>query len=95
MKRESISKEFLLEHKTQDEECKKKNIMKEVELKTQKKVFDVIQSGEITNPITEKREEKQQHNQDILLSILTSSSNEFREKMGRNMTYGEIREMYG
>ena len=95
MKRESISKEFLIEHKNQEEKCKKKKIMKEVELKTQKKIVEVFQSGIITNPVTEKSEEKQQHNQDVLLSILTSSSNEFREKMGRNMTYGEMREMYG
>ena len=37
MKRESISKEFLIEHKKQEDELKKKNIMKEIELKTQKK----------------------------------------------------------
>jgi ribosomal protein L9 len=95
MKREGISKEFLLENKKQEEELKKKTIMKEIELKTQKKLFDVIQSGEITNPITEKSEEKLQHSQDILQSIMGVGEKEFREKMNRGMTYGEMREMYG
>jgi len=95
MKRESISKEFLIEHKKQEDELKKKNIMKEIELKTQKKIVEIIENGEITNPIIEKSDEKQQHNQDIIQDILSNSSREFREKMGRNMTYGEMREMYG
>ena len=43
----------------------------------------------------EKSDEKQQHNQDIIQDILSNSSREFREKMGTNMTYGEMREMYG
>jgi hypothetical protein len=95
MKRESISKEFLIEHKKQEDELKKKNIMKEIELKTQKKIVEIIENGEITNPIIEKSDEKQQHNQDIIQDILSNSSREFQEKMGRNMTYGEMREIYG
>ena len=54
------------------DEVKKNLIMKEIELKTEKK-----------------------YNKDVLQSILYESSNEFKEKMGRNMSYGEMREMYG
>lgn len=95
MKRECISKKFLIEHKKKDEELKKKNIMKEIELKTQQKIFDVIENGEITNPLTEKSKEKQEHNIDTLQNIMGIGEKEFREKMNRGMTYGEMREMYG
>jgi len=69
--------------------------MKEIELKTEKKIVNGLATGEITNPILEKNSTKQQNNQDVLISILSNSSNEFKEKMGRNMTYSEMREMYG
>ena len=50
----------------------------------------------ITNPMIEKTESKQQiYNQDILQSLYSNGgSKEFKEKMGRNMTYEEMREMY-
>ena len=102
MKRENISKAFLKEKNKLEEENKKlkeeekrKTVMKEIELNTEKKVVTAIVRGEITNPIFEKNNNKQQNNQDALLSILSNSSNEFREKMGRNMTYSEMRAMYG
>ena len=69
--------------------------MKDIELKTEKKIIVGFQSGEITNPIIEKNKSKQQNNQDVLQSLLSDGAKEFKEKMGRNMTYGEMREMYG
>jgi hypothetical protein len=50
----------------------------------------------ITNPMIVKTESKQSIcNQDILQSIYSNGgSKEFKEKMGRNMTYEEMREMY-
>lgn len=95
MKRENISKTFLEEKKKEENESKRKEIMKEIELKTEKKIVSKIESGEITNPISEKNELKQNHNQDILQSLLFDGAKEFKEKMGRDMTYGEMREMYG
>lgn len=104
MKRENnnISKVFLDEMKknnvqcnVRSESCNKTQIMKEIELKTEKKIINSFQSGEITNPLFEKSSVKQQHNQDVLLSLLSEGSKEFKEKMGRNMTYCEMREMYG
>lgn len=32
---------------------------------------------------------------DDLVSLMQKGADEFKEKMGRNMTYGEMREMYG
>ena len=95
MKRENISKVFLTEKKKDDDEFNKKKIMKELEIKTEKKVLNAIASGELTNPIMEKNIIQQQHNPDVLQSILSNSATEFKEKMGRNMTYSEMREMYG
>jgi len=94
MKRENISKLFLEEKKKNEYEYKNK-IMKEIETKTEEKIKSGFQSEVITNPIIENNKSKQQHNQDILQSILSDGSNEFKEKMGRNMTYAEMREMYG
>jgi len=50
----------------------------------------------ITNRMIVKTESKQSIcNQDILQSIYSNGgSKEFKEKMGRNMTYEEMREMY-
>lgn len=95
MKRESISKIFLQEKKKEENELKKKQIMKEIEMKTEEKIISGFQSGEITNPIIEKNKSNQQNNQDVLQSLLSDGAKEFKEKMGRNMTYGEMREMYG
>lgn len=95
MKRENISKAFQEENKKLNEESKKKTIMKEIELKTEKKIIELSHINQITNPIFEKNQIQQLNNQDALQSILSNSSNEFREKMGRNMTYSEMREMYG
>jgi hypothetical protein len=32
---------------------------------------------------------------DLLINIMKSGSDEFKEKTGRNMTYSEMREMFG
>lgn len=95
MKRESISKAFLTEKNKEEDQLKKKSIMKEIELKTEKKIMNGIETGAITNPIIEKNNVKQQNNQDVLQSLLSDGAKEFKEKMGRNMTYSEMREMYG
>jgi hypothetical protein len=95
MKRVNISKAFLTEKKNEEDEMNKQKIMKEIERKTEAKVLTAIATGQITNPLTEKNNGKKLHNVDALQSILSNSATEFQEKMGRNMTYGEMREMYG
>ena len=79
------------EKKKNEEELNKKKIMEEIELKTEQKLVGYV-SG-VKNPIIEKLEPK--HTVDIIQSILSDGSTEFREKMSRNMTYSEMREMYG
>lgn len=99
MKRESIniSKVFLEEknNSLKEEEEEEKRIKKEIEIKTVKILLQGIESGKITNPILEKDQVKQGHNQDLILTVLSSGAKEFKEKMGREMTYGEMREMFG
>jgi len=97
MKRESIniSKVFLEEKNNSLKEEEEKKIKKEIEIKTAKILLESIKSGKITNPILEKDQVKQGHNQDLILTVLSSGAKEFKEKMGREMTYGEMREMFG
>ena len=61
-----------------------------------KKEEEKLKSNAIINPIIGKNESKQKIcNQDILQSIYSNGgSKEFKEKMGRNMTYEEMREMF-
>ena len=95
MKKENISKLFLEEKKNIEGENKKKKIMKEIEVKTEKKVVNDIQSGKLSNPFSEKNVTKKENNTDILQTILAGGASEFEKKMGRVMTYGEMREMFG
>ena len=89
MKKENISKVFLEEKMNMEEESKRKKIMKEIELKTEKKVVSEIVNGNISNPL------QKQNNIDILQKVLFSGASEFEKKMGRAMTYSEMREMFG
>ena len=74
---------------------KKKLIMKQIEKKTEQKIALNIAAGKITNPILEKDANKQEKNQDILLTLMSEGAREFREQTGRAMSYGEMRQMYG
>jgi hypothetical protein len=95
MKREKDNVKCNVECNVDSESFKKTQVMKEIELKTENKIYQTIASGEITNPLSEKNPVKQQQNQDVLLSLLSDGSKEFQEQMGRNMTYGEMRAMWG
>jgi len=76
-------------------ETKKTKIMKDIETKTEQKIHHSFQTSQLTNPILEKNPVKQVKNQDVLLGLLSEGSKEFQEKMGRQMTYGEMRAMWG
>jgi len=97
MKRESvhINKLFLEEKNNILKKEEEKKIKKEIELKTTKILLQSIESGKVTNPILEKDEDHQRHNVDLIQSVLNSGAKEFEKKMGRGMTYGEMREMFG
>jgi len=75
-------------------------IMKSIETKTEKMVKLATISGEIINPmnlllgkpVTTTNAEASIV---ILQNIMQSGANEFETKVGRPMTYSEMREMYG
>jgi hypothetical protein len=94
MKRENISRLFKEEKNKLDKEEKQK-VMKDIELKTTKKIISGFKTGEIINPITEKDPVKLETVEKKFQSILSGATNEFQEKMGRNPTYSEMREMFG
>lgn len=88
--RENISKLFLEEKKNIDNESQQKKeeekqdttkTMKEIELKTEKKVVVALEKGKVDEV--------------SLQSILLDGAKEFKEKTGRNMSYSEMREMFG
>ena len=80
MKRENISKTFLMENKKTENDLTKK----------------IIKSEEKnTNTIIEKKIGQQMHSQDILQSIIFNTAKECKEKTGRDMSYEEMRQMYG
>ena len=59
--------------------------------------LDVLKS-EIEKAVNPKTIEESMYlllNRDILISRMQQGANMFKEKTGRNMTYSELREMYG
>jgi hypothetical protein len=94
--------------RSQVTEDEKFRIMKEIETTTQEIVKTVILSEEIINTINVslgKTEPESLINQEtrqnlddttnILQNIMRTGANEFKEKVGRHMTYSEMREMFG
>ena len=87
-----------LKEKITEEE--KTIIMKSIETKTEERVKFATISGEIVNPmnlllgkpVTTTNAESSIV---ILQNIMQSGTNEFETKVGRPMTYSEMREMYG
>ena len=60
----------------------KKQIMREIELKTEEKVRIILEKGQADDT-------------NILQNILSAGAKEFTEKTGRHMSYSEMREMFG
>ena len=85
MSKKGISQIFLEEKQKLDTDIKikelekeeTKKIMRDIELKTEKKVVEITKI------------------ESTLQSILSDGAKEFKEKTGRNMTYSEMREMFG
>jgi len=73
-----------------DEE--KFNLMKEVEIKTENKMKELYKTGELIPPSTPEIAKTQM---ELLEQTIQVGANEFKEKMGRNMTYPEMRRMFG
>ena len=75
-------------------------IMKDIETKTEEKVLEGYKTGKINlNLLQKKAEEKEEVKMkqtcDALVNIMSQGADEFKAKTGRNMTYSEMRQMYG
>ena len=68
-----------------NKEINRIEIMNEIENKTAAKVMGFKQ----------KSFESNSQAQNTLIGIMQQGADEFKEKMGRNMTYSEMRQMYG
>ena len=72
------------------------DILREIEVKTEKKIVDAYKTGKLVNPITAKpNSKKMEEMNDISQSIMQNGAKEFQEKTGRNMSYGEMRAAWG
>jgi hypothetical protein len=76
-------------------------LMKEIEIKTENKVKELYQTGQLLPPLPitlgaidiTPEVGKQQIN--LLEETMQVGAEEFKQKMGRNMTYSEMRMMFG
>ena len=81
---------------TELSKTEKRKIMKKIEKETEKKIDVAFKSGMIANPLLKSTTpEKKQESCDIFQTIMKNGANEFKEKTGREMSYSEMREMYG
>lgn len=90
-------------------ESEKIKVMREIEAKTEKMVIHTLKTGTIpdlihlhngdNNSIKNSNNNNNHKNIDSSITeiqnIMLSGANEFKEKVGRNMTYAEMRAMYG
>jgi hypothetical protein len=72
----------------------KKAMMKMIEKTTEKVVEKCIETGHIVSPFNADPK-KVDDSTNLLVGIMNVGAGVFQEKMGRNMSYSEMREMYG
>ena len=78
-----------------------KSIMNDIEIKTQNTIITGIKTGKLVDPTNlimnnfslNKKELNESEN--LLVKIMKSSNEEFEKKVGRPITYSEMRSMYG
>jgi hypothetical protein len=74
----------------------KRAMMKTIEKRTEKAVEMGLKTGLIMNPLSVDADPKKvEDSTNLLVGIMKVGDKVFQEKMGRNMTYSEMREMYG
>jgi len=77
------------------------NLMKEIEIKTEKKMVELYETGQLIPPLPialgaiELTQEVGKQQMDLLEKTMQVGADEFKQKMGRNMTYSEMRAMMG
>jgi len=104
-----VNDDVILEEELSTPEEKKDNLtaeekfylMKEIEIKTENKMKELYQTGQLLPPlpialgaidITPEVGKKQM---DLLEQTMQVGADEFKQKVGRNMTYSEMRMMFG
>ena len=77
-------------------------VKREIEKKTEKLVDLAYKTGHLVNPIDiinkkddVKKTQKLEDSEQLLRNMMSSGAKEFNEKVGRQLTYGEMREMWG
>jgi hypothetical protein len=87
---------------TDREKVNVEQVKREIEEKTEKMVDLAYKTGQLVDPldlvnkkVDVKQTQKLEDNEKLLRNIMGSGSKEFNEKVGRQMTYGEMREMWG
>jgi hypothetical protein len=74
----------------------KQEIMKTIEKTTEKVVSLALENGMIVNPLSKDADPKKiEDSTNILVDIMKVGDKVFQEKMGRHMSYSEMRAMYG
>jgi hypothetical protein len=82
-------------------EEEKLKIMKEIEIKTENKMKSLYESGQLIPPLPialetiEITPEQCNQQMSLLDETMKVGADEFKQKMGRNMTYSEMRMMFG
>lgn len=77
-------------------------VKREIEKKTENLVDLAYKTGNLVNPSdvinkkdAVKQPQKIEDSEQLLRNIMSSGATEFNQKIGRPMTYGEMREMWG
>ena len=82
-------------------EEEKLKIMKEIEIKTENKIKGLYETGELIPPLPialgtiEITPEQCNQQMELLDEIMKVGADEFKQKMGRNMSWSEMRMMFG
>jgi hypothetical protein len=92
MSQSKTSQPKICEKHVSDKE--KRAMMKTIEKQTEKVVEIGMKAGLIVSPFNAEPK-KVEDSSNLLVGIMNVGAETFQEKMGRNMTYSEMREMYG
>ena len=77
-------------------EKEKHAIMKTIEKTTEKFVSLALENGMIVSPLSKDADPKKvEDSSNLLVGMMNVGAEAFQEKMGRNMSYAEMRAMYG
>jgi hypothetical protein len=77
-------------------EKEKQDMMKTIEKTTEKVVEQCMKSGMIVSPLNANADPKKvDETTNLLVGIMNVGADIFQERMGRPMSYSEMREMYG